>query len=108
MRQRRNGTGHQAGCHRFLVKKRHGIPTFGQMILGFTLPFALAFVAIPLEYLINSGRIILGAVLVQLLRGAAFVMRLISNLVRETGKLLIAFYDILIFVPLAIERWVAW
>ena len=77
------------------------------MILGFTLPFALAFVAIPLEYLINSGRIILGAVLVQLLRGAAFVMRLISNLVRETGKLLIAFYDILIFVPLAIERWVA-
>jgi len=83
------------------------IPTFGQMILGFTLPFALAFVAIPLEYLINSGRVVLGALLVQLLRGGAFAMRLIANLVRETGKLLIAFYDIVIFVPLAIERWVA-
>ena len=83
------------------------IPTFGQMILGFTLPFALAFVAIPLEYLINSGRIVLGALFVQLLRGLAFVTRLVANLVREAGKLLIAFYDIVIFVPLAIERWAA-
>jgi hypothetical protein len=82
------------------------IPTFGQMILGFTLPFALAFVAIPLEYLINSGRVVLGALLVQLLRGAAFGTRLLANLVREAGKLAVAFYDILIFVPLAIERWV--
>lgn len=83
------------------------IPAFGQMILGFTLPFALAFVAIPLEYFINAGRIVLGALFVQLLRGAAFLLRLIANLVREAGKLLIGFYDILIFLPLAIERWVA-
>ncbi len=84
------------------------IPAFGQMILGFTLPFALAFVAIPLEYFINAGRIVLGALFVQLLRGAAFLLRLIANLVREAGKLLIGFYDILIFLPLAIERWVAY
>jgi hypothetical protein len=83
------------------------IPAFGQMILGFTLPFALAFVAIPLEYFINAGRIVLGALFVQLLRGAAFALRLIANLVREAGKLLIGFYDIVIFLPLAIERWVA-
>jgi hypothetical protein len=83
------------------------IPAFGQMILGFTLPFALAFVAIPLEYFVNAGRIVLGALFVQLLRGSAFVLRLIANLVRESGKLLIGFYDILIFLPLAIERWVA-
>jgi hypothetical protein len=82
------------------------IPTFGQMILGFTLPFALAFVAIPLEYFIHSGRIVLGALFVHSLRGAAFVLRLGANLIRETGKLLIASYDIVIFVPLAIERWV--
>jgi hypothetical protein len=83
------------------------IPTFGQMILGFTLPFALAFVAIPLEYFIHAGRIVLGAVFVQSLRGCAFLLRLGANLIRETGKLLIASYDIVIFVPLAIERWVA-
>jgi hypothetical protein len=40
------------------------IPAFGQMILGFTLPFALAFVAIPLEYFVNAGRIVLGALFV--------------------------------------------
>jgi hypothetical protein len=82
------------------------IPAFGQMILGFTLPFALAFVAIPLEYFINAGRIVLGALLVQMLRGSGFVLRLAASLVREAGKLLIGFYDIVIFLPLAIERWV--
>ena len=32
------------------------IPTAGQMLLGFILPFALAFIAIPLESLIHSSR----------------------------------------------------
>jgi hypothetical protein len=82
------------------------IPTAGQMILGFTLPFALAFVAIPLEYCINSGRVVLGALLVLSLRGLGFALRVIANLVREAGKLLGVFYDVLIFAPLAIERWV--
>jgi hypothetical protein len=82
------------------------IPAFGQMILGFTLPFALAFVAIPLEYFVNSGRVVLGAVLVLLLRTGAFALRFGSNAVRETGRLLIVFYDVVIFAPLAIERWV--
>jgi hypothetical protein len=82
------------------------IPTFGQMILGFTLPFALAFVAIPLEQLINSGRVVFGAVLVLVMRAIAFVLRLAASLAREAGKLLGALYDIFIFVPLAIERWV--
>jgi hypothetical protein len=83
------------------------IPTAGQMILGFTLPFALAFVAIPLEYCINSGRIVLGALLVLSLRGLGFVMRVSANLVKEAGKLTGVLYDVLIFAPLAIERWIA-
>src|SRR5262249_625594 len=83
------------------------IPTVGQMILGFTLPFALAFVAIPLEYLINSGRIVIGAALVLLLRALGFVLRLAANLVKEAGKLARVFYDVVIFAPLAIERWIA-
>lgn len=82
------------------------IPTFGQMILGFTLPFALAFVAIPLEYFVGAGRIVLGAVLTMLVRGTAFALRLTASLVGEAGKLATHFYDVLIFVPLAIERWV--
>lgn len=82
------------------------IPTAGQMILGFTLPFALAFVAIPLEYCINSGRIVLGALLVLSLRGLGLAMRVSASLIRETGKLAGVLYDVLIFAPLAIERWI--
>lgn len=82
------------------------IPTAGQMILGFTLPFALAFVAIPLEYCINSGRIVLGALLVLTLRGLGFALRVTANLTREAGKLLGVLYDVLIFAPLAVERWI--
>jgi hypothetical protein len=83
------------------------IPTAGQMILGFTLPFALAFVAIPLEYCINSGRIVLGALLVLSLRGLGFALRVSANLVKEAGKLAGVLYDVLIFAPLAVERWIA-
>ena len=46
------------------------IPTAGQMILGFILPFALAFVAIPLESFIHSARTVSGVVLVNLTRRA--------------------------------------
>jgi hypothetical protein len=82
------------------------IPTFGQMILGFTLPFALAFVAIPLEYFVGSGRIVLGAAVTLLIRGTAFSLRVGASLANEGGKLAVNFYDVLIFVPLAIEKWV--
>jgi hypothetical protein len=83
------------------------IPTVGQMILGFTLPFALAFVAIPLEYFVNSARIVLGALLVLALRGTAFLLRLLGQIVKEAGKLAVVFYDVVIFAPLAVERLVA-
>jgi hypothetical protein len=39
------------------------IPTAGQMLLGFMLPFALAFIAIPLESLIHSSRTVGAAAL---------------------------------------------
>src|SRR5688572_13566858 len=39
------------------------IPTAGQMLLGFILPFALAFIAIPVESLIHSARTVGGMVL---------------------------------------------
>jgi hypothetical protein len=82
------------------------IPTFGQMILGFTLPFALAFVAIPLETFINSARTVLGAGLELLMRALAFVLRFVANMAKEIGRFTIMLYDVLIFAPLAIERWV--
>jgi hypothetical protein len=80
------------------------IPTFGQMILGFTLPFALAFVAIPLETFINSARTVFGAGLELAMQTLAFVLRFAANMAREIGRLVIMLYDVLIFAPLAVER----
>jgi len=80
------------------------IPKAAQMILGFTLPFALAFVAIPLEYLIHSGRTVFGALLVLGIRGLGFAMRFISSMVHQIGKGTEHLYDAVIFLPLIIER----
>lgn len=80
------------------------IPVAGQMILGFILPFALAFVAIPLEYLIQSGRTVIGALLVAATRGLALVLRMLSNFTRHLATALTMFYDVIIFLPILIER----
>ena len=80
------------------------IPKAAQMILGFTLPFALAFVAIPLEHLIHSGRTVVGALLVLGIRGLGFAMRFLSNMAHQIGGGIKHLYDAIIFLPLIIER----
>jgi hypothetical protein len=80
------------------------IPTAGQMLLGFILPFALAFVAVPLESFIASARTVLGSALVALTQGAALGMRLLASLVKSLTRLAITFYDIVIVLPLLVER----
>jgi hypothetical protein len=80
------------------------IPVAGQMILGFILPFALAFVAIPLEYFIYSARTVLGVLLVLTVRSLGFTLRLAANLVRHFGRVVTLAYDALVFLPLMIER----
>src|SRR5262249_20789876 len=82
------------------------IPTVGQMVLGFILPFALAFIAIPLESFVASARTVGGAALVIVLRAVAFVLRVTGNLLRQASRALIIAYDVIIGVPLLIEHWV--
>ena len=82
------------------------IPTVGQMVMGFILPFALTFVAIPLESFISSTRTVMGFVLVGLLRATAFLLRLMGNIASYLGELLVNLYDVLIFPPLWIEKFV--
>ena len=55
------------------------IPTAGQMLLGFILPFALAFIAVPLESLIHSARTVGGVFLTAAVRSTAFALRLLGN-----------------------------
>jgi hypothetical protein len=80
------------------------IPTAGQMLLGFILPFALAFIAIPLESLIHSARTVGGVLMLALVRAAAFVMRLAGNVARHLSRVLIRLYDVAIVMPLLCER----
>ncbi len=79
------------------------IPTIGQMIMGFILPFALAFVAIPLESFITSARTVLGIIAAGLLNAMAFLLRLAGNIIYYTGKCVTSLYDLIIFPPLWLE-----
>jgi hypothetical protein len=80
------------------------ITTAAQMGMGFILPFALTFVAIPLESFIQSLRTVLGVVVVGFLRGLAATLRLLGDGCRQLGRLLIDLYDVLIFLPLWVEH----
>ena len=80
------------------------IPTVGQMLLGFILPFALTFVAIPLESLIHSARTVGGALLMVLARGFAMLLRIAGNLIRQVSRVLVHLYDVVIVLPLWVER----
>ncbi|MDH5229403.1 MAG: hypothetical protein OEZ58_05250 [Gammaproteobacteria bacterium] len=80
------------------------IPSIGQMVMGFILPFALAFVAIPLESFIHSSRTVLGLTGIAVLRLLSFLARLCGHIAFQGGNLLVNFYDLVIFLPLKIEH----
>src|SRR5688572_2438506 len=80
------------------------IPTAGQMLLGFILPFALAFIAIPVESLIHSSRTVGGVLLAALVSALALTLRVLANVLRRMSKVLITVYDVVIVLPLMAER----
>jgi hypothetical protein len=79
------------------------ITTAAQMGMGFVLPFALVFVAIPLETFIHSLRTVVGLVGIGLLRAFALVLRVLGNAFRHLGTLAERLYDLPLFVPLWLE-----
>ena len=80
------------------------IPTIGQMIMGFILPFVLTFVAWPLESFIHSARTMLGYGLEGLLRSSAGLLRFFGTIFYYLGSALIGLYDLMIFPPLWLEN----
>src|SRR6185503_5445329 len=80
------------------------IPTAGQMLLGFILPFALAFIAIPLESLIHSSRTVGGVLLAGFVSTLALTLRVAANISRRMARVLITLYDVVIVLPLLAER----
>jgi hypothetical protein len=79
------------------------ITTAAQMGMGFILPFALVFVAIPLETFIHSLRTVVGLIGIGLLRLLALVLRVLGNGFRHLGTLTEKLYDLPLFVPLWLE-----
>ena len=79
------------------------ITTAAQMGMGFILPFALVFVAIPLETFVHSLRTVLGLFATALMRSASLVLRVLSSGFRHLGTLMERLYDLPLFLPLWLE-----
>jgi hypothetical protein len=79
------------------------ITTAAQMGMGFILPFALVFVAIPLETFVHSLRTVLGLIGIGFLRLLSFMLRLLGSLFVHLGGALVRVYDMVVFLPLWIE-----
>jgi hypothetical protein len=83
------------------------IPTMGQMVMGFILPFILTCVAIPFESFVSSTRTLLGITAVWCLRIIATVLRLMGNMGYYSGRLVINLYDFIIFPGVWFEEMLA-
>lgn len=76
------------------------ITTAAQMGMGFILPFALTFVAIPLETFVHSLRTVVGLVAIGVLRFLSLALRLLGSAFRYLGTLFTQLYDLPLFIPL--------
>ena len=76
------------------------ITTAAQMGMGFILPFALVFVAIPLETFVHSLRTVVGLIGMGILRFVAISLRLLGSGCRYLGTLFAQVYDLPLFIPL--------
>ena len=79
------------------------IPLAANMILGFVLPLALTMVAIPLEYLLNTGRTVIGGIFEIILSFVVSILRILALSFRHIGKLFISIYDLYIAAPIWLE-----
>jgi hypothetical protein len=79
------------------------IPMIGQMVMGFILPFVLAFVAIPFESFVSSSRTVIGIAAAWFLRTLTFVLRLSGNVGYYVSRMVVNVYDLVIFPALWLE-----
>ena len=80
------------------------ITTAAQMGMGFILPFALTFVAIPLETFVHSLRTVLGLFAIGFLRFISLALRVLGNSFRYLGLLAEHLYDLPLFIPIWLEQ----
>ncbi|MGD2132760.1 MAG: hypothetical protein PVI23_08205 [Maricaulaceae bacterium] len=83
-----------------------GLPValIAQALLGATIPWILAIVAIPAETVLNNTRFITEAAWKQSLGLGAFVLAMVGGGLRAISHGAMALYDLLIFPALALEK----
>jgi hypothetical protein len=87
-----------------MVNSHLWITTAAQMGMGFILPFALTFVAIPLETFVHSLRTVMGLIGIGILRTVALILRVFSGGAKHLGALAQRLYDLPLFLPLWVEN----
>ncbi len=87
-------------------EKGLSLTMIAQVLLAVLIPWLLAVAAIPLEKLVQNTIFILRIVLHQLLMLASFLAKTLAYAFKAFGVLLLRLYDLVIFLPLAIERMV--
>lgn len=77
---------------------------YAQAAFGLTIPFALAFLGFAIEALIRNGRVVLQLLVAFVLESLSFAVRLLRFLVEGLFVVALAAYDLVIFLPLVVER----
>ena len=75
------------------------ITIIGQATLGFTLPWILAMVAVPLEMLIESSQHVLNRVLILIIVLIGYLIGIIGHLISTIMKTIVHIYDAYIIIP---------
>ncbi|WP_018149151.1 hypothetical protein [Henriciella marina] len=75
-----------------------------QMVLAVLIPWLLAIAAIPLETVVQNFILILRLVLHQVMIFLAFIFATLATVLKALGLFVLRVYDLLIFLPLAVER----
>lgn len=90
----------------FTRREGMSLSTLAQVLLGIVIPWLLAVAAIPLETVINMGWMIIMLVTHQLLAFFGLLMKMLSSALRSLGAFTLDVYDLIIFLPLAVEKMV--
>lgn len=75
-----------------------------QMVLAVLIPWLLAIAAIPLETVVQNFILILRLVLHQVMIFLAFIFATLATVLKALGLFVLRVYDLLIFLPLAVEK----
>ena len=76
----------------------------GQMILAILIPWLLAVAAIPLETVVQNFILILRLVMHQITMFLAFIFAILATVLKALGLFVLRVYDLLIFLPLTVEK----